>query len=137
MSETNNVDTQNEELMKHTKAELVELLLKEERKVAKHKKEKAELRVQLKEGQEEFEEAVRINTANENYLQELARKLNQTEMYLQNEGQTLQEVITSLSESFDSIELGIKLARKALQFNLMKGEEGKKRKSKPGEASNE
>ena len=120
MSETNNqiAQEQTEELMKHTKAELVELLQKEQRKVTKHKKDKADLRKELKENEEFVAQAAEINKNNEEYLQGLNQKLNHAEARLIDEGQTLSEVVASISAGLDLIELGIRQTRKAIQYNL-------------------
>ena len=127
MSENNNVETQDitEELMKHTKVELVEMFLKEQGKVKKHKREKAEIRVELKEAIETNEKLEEVALANDAYLVNLNGQLEKTETNLLNEGQTLQNVVTTLGISIDSAENVLKLARKALQFELIKGEDGK------------
>lgn len=127
MSENNNVETQDitEELMKHTKVELVEMFLKEQGKVKKHKREKAEIRVELKEAIETNEKLEEVALANDAYLVNLNVQLEKTETNLLNEGQTLQNVVTTLGISIDSAENVLKLARKALQFELIKGEDGK------------
>ena len=127
MSENNNVETQDitEELMKHTKVELVEMFLKEQGKVKKHKREKADVRVELKTALETNEKLEEVALANDAYLVNLNVQLEKTETNLLNEGQTLQNVVTTLGISIDSAENVLKLARKALQFELIKGEDGK------------
>ena len=111
----------NELLTKNiTRKELAELLVKEETKVKDLRKERSDLKKNLKNQEDEIEKAGEINKDNFAYLESLNSKLERTEMQLIAEGDKTKETIKTMSSYLDLQEIALGLVRKALQFDLSK-----------------
>lgn len=116
--------TLEEELMKHTKQELVELLITEQEKVKKHKKEKSEIRKELKEVQEQLDESDEIHRNNAEYLKELNVQNNQLEKDKSLLQGRLHNVISAVEETLSTIESISSLSRGKLSFEITKKDIG-------------
>jgi len=98
--------------------DLKEQLEKAEETIKRRDKSLREVRAEKKELEDQVEEQKARIENNDKYLKSLTKRLDDAEEMIATKGKALQEVITTVSGTFDVLEITLNNARKAIQFNL-------------------